>query len=304
MFGLDNRTLLTRDIVEILDHADQGLSVDEIQKKLGYSNAVTILAACKEIISIAEKDSSNNHYYLEIANSKRGIFELKRYSTNLQTLYQEIFSNDIAYDILMSLIQKRSISSEKICQTYSISRSTLQRKIKNINQEIASFQVYITCSNKIQFKADELLIRSFSYFFFWTIHRELDNNLLLSDSAQYISTADRILKYLGCEFDPIKSCSLALWIQFFSIGIAKKRKLNFSSEKMYLIETFQIPERPAFLTAWDDLEWRTLVGVIFTSNIYGYELKFDSTELEKFLTLGDLSFKDFEKASENNFSKL
>lgn len=301
---MDNRTLLCRDIIEILDHADRGLSVDEIQKRLGYSNAVTILAACKEITSVSEKINMSNHYHLEIDNSKRGIFELKRYSTNLQTLYQQIFSNDISYDILMTLIQRRSISSENICRTHSISRSTLQRKIKSINKEIESFQVYITCSEKIQFKSDELLIRSFSFFFFWTMHRDLNNNYFLSDSAQYVHTADRILNYLGCAHDPIKSRSLALWIKFFSIGISKKEKLTFSAEKIHLIEKFQIPECPEFLPAWDDLEWRTLLGVIFVSNIYSYELSFRYTDLESFLAPGDLTCGDFVRISEKYFSTL
>ncbi|MFC4772807.1 helix-turn-helix domain-containing protein [Enterococcus hermanniensis] len=304
MFGLDNRTLLSKDIIEILDQVDYGLSVEDIQNKLGYSNPVTILSVCKEITAVIKKNYIHNHYQLEIDNSKRGLFELKRYSTNLQSLYKEIFSKDIAYDILMVLIQKRSISSEKICQTYNISRSTLQRKIKAINKEIADFQVYITCSERIQFKSDELLIRSFSYFFFWSMHRELDNTFWFPEGEQHLFNAKRILDYLGCAFDPIKSRSLALWIQFFSIGIAKKKTLNFSAEKLQFLESCQIPECPDFLTAWSNLEWRTLVGVIYVSNVYEYELVFQIEAVEPFLSAGDLCYEDFERAAEKQFSSI
>lgn len=304
MFGLDNRTLLKKDIIEILDHSGQGLSVEEIQKKLGYSNLVTILATCKEIMTIAQKVYVNADYSLQIENSNRGLFELKRYSTNLQSLYKEIFSKDIAYDILMALIQQRSLSSEKLCQTYNISRSTLQRKIKAINREIESFQVYITCSEKVRFKADELHIRSFSYVFFWSIHRELENDFWLKKGSHYLFIAEQVLRYLGCPFDPIKNRSLALWLQLFSIGIAKKQKLTFSSEQNQFLAHCVIPPCPDFLPGWNDLEWRTLIGVLFASNIYKYDLQFDFNDLNGLLSTGDLTYELFESSVKTYFGPI
>lgn len=123
MFGLDNRTMLARDIINILDNSDEALSAEKIQKKLGRSNVITINDVCKHLMYIASNEYGNDDYFVKIETPERGSYRLERQSTNLQSLYKAIFETDLSYLILMTVIQNREFSHprflwEASCQLF------------------------------------------------------------------------------------------------------------------------------------------------------------------------------------------
>ncbi|MFR3734096.1 MAG: helix-turn-helix domain-containing protein [Enterococcus sp.] len=225
MFGLEYRTLLQRDILEAIDSFDHSVSVEDIKEILGYSNSVTILKTIKELSDLIDETYTDSHYSMKLLNPKKGYYRLERYSTNLQSIFQAIFSQDFAYNLINTLIEKRSISSVEICQELNISESTLQRKVRLINQEIKDYGVYISCSEKVQFKSDELKVRLFSYVFLWSTNRQFSNVSIGYNLSNYLYTSEEVLKYLGAVYDPLKIEILSFWIFIYSNAIARKQEL-------------------------------------------------------------------------------
>lgn len=301
MFGLDNRTMLARDIINILDNSDEALSAEKIQKKLGRSNVITINDVCKHLMYIASNEYGNDDYFVKIETPERGSYRLERQSTNLQSLYKAIFETDLSYLILMTVIQNREFSTHDFCGKHHVSFSTVQRKVKAINKEINPFQVHITCSYRIKFNSDELLIRSFSHLFFWSLHREISNNLFFLDYDHYIKEAEKVVAYLEKPYDPLNVRSIALWMKLFSIGIAKKQQLRMSPEKEALMQSFSIPEKPDFLPFWNENDWYALVGIMNVTGIYSFDLVFDEEKLGYFIKAEDLSPETFLECSETYF---
>lgn len=272
MFGLEYKTLLKRDIVEILDIANEPLSAEAIQVKLGYSNAVTVQETCNDLVSHANNAYTSKSYYLHFHNKKRGAISLDRYSTNLQSLYTIIFSADIAFTILFELIQKRDFSSIDFCLNHNISKSTLQRKIRQINLDLRPYKIHISCSDKVRFKASELDIRFFSYFFLWNTHRgfsTVDWNL---DVSYFTNTAASILKTLGIKDDPTKVESLAFSVYVYWNAQAKKKKLSLSAKQKETFSYFDFPDRCMPFLSWDIHEWQIFLISLYISDLYDFSL--------------------------------
>lgn len=272
LFGMENRTLLKRDIIELLDNIDQPISVTDIRRMLGYSNITTILEICKELQTAVASIYSHGEFSLRLNTDQRGQIQLQRNSTNLQSLYNHIFSQDLTYDIFMELIEKRAISTIDFCLNYNISRSTLQRRIKRINKEIAAFDVRIICSDTLHFKADELKIRVLSYIFLWGIHRQFSNINLPIDTSYYKDLTVRIFDYLNIRFDTVQLELLSFWVWIISNAISKKKSLCLSESEHEIVKSFEIPTKPNFLPRWKKNEWEMLIIIIFDSDLYNFTL--------------------------------
>lgn len=302
MFGLDYRTMLARDIVNVLDNSEEPLSVEKIKKKIGRSNTITINDVCKNLKMLVEREYGEKDYSVRLVSEERGTYKLERHDTNLQSLYKAIFETDLSYLILMYTIQYRDFSTYDFCSKHHVSFSTVQRRTKMINEEIKTFQVRISCSSRIKIASDELMIRSFSYLFFWSMHREISNTLFFSDYEHYIDLANEVIRYLNKPFDPVKTRSIALWMKLFSIGISKKRRIVLDSSKERLIESLKITEKPFFLSSWEDKDWSFLIGVINVTGIYPFDLDFDATKIELLIEQSDLTAEKFIEVSKNFFS--
>lgn len=301
MFGLDYRTMLARDIVNILDNSEVPLSVEKIKKKLGRSNTITINDVCKNLKKIIEREYEEKNYSVRLVSEERGTYKLERQDTNLQSLYKAIFETDLSYLITMHAIQHRDFSTYDFCSKYHVSFSTVQRRTKLINEEIKTFQVRISCSSRIKILSDELMIRSFSYLFFWSMHRDISNTIFFSDYEYYVDLANEVIRYLNKPFDPVKSRSIALWLKLSSIGISKKRSILIDSSKELVIRSLNIPEKPAFLSSWEEKDWSFLIGAINVTGIYPFDLDFDASKIESSIDGAGLTAEKFIEVSKKYF---
>ena len=304
LFGLDYRTMLARDIIDSLDNTDEALSVEKIQQKIGRGSSVTINDVCKNLMKLIEIEYGDKEYSVELTTGKKGGYHLERHNTNLQNLYKSIFETDLSYLILMHAIQYREFSTYDFCSKYHVSFSTVQRKIKAINTAIETFQVRLTCSKKVKFNSEEIMVRSFSYLFFWSIHREISNTLFFSDYDFYIDIATKIIEHLNKTYDPVKVRSIALWVKLFSVGISKEAHVSLEKEKEELIRSFKIPCQPDFLDSWDTIDWYLLVGIIDVTGIYPFEIEFSVDKMNIFIDKDALSVEKFINVSQKHFHYL
>lgn len=304
MFGLKYRTLLARDIVEVLDNSPDPLSLKEIQQSLGYSNVITIQDICKELMEISEESYGVENNYLQFENKKRGTVKLNRFSTNLQTFYKEIFSKDVAFEIIFELIQKRSFSSIEFCLNHSISKSTLQRKIKLINDELTNYKVYITCSDNVKFKANEVNIRLFSFYFLWATHREFSNVSWNLDTSYFLNTASSILDYLNISKDPVKTELTAFIVYIFWNAHSKKKKLNLTRSQQKILNLLNFPERPSMLSTWRDEEWKMFIVSLSNYNAYSPNFAYEQDKIVSQLGINLKDFNYFEQAICTHFGHI
>lgn len=272
MFGMDKRTLLKKDIIELLDQTDQPISVKNIQRTLGYSNVTTISEVCKELQLQINSVYTKEEFSLTLSHVNSGFIQLQRHSTNFQSLYESIFSQDLAYDILIDLIRYRNLSTVDFSLSHNISKSTLQRRIKRINEEISIFKVRIACSNRIYFDSREIMVRIFSYIFLWSTHRQFSNISWNVNTYYYRELTSKVFQYLKIPFDYVQEELLSFWIYIISNAISKKMELSLTDQENEILQSFEIPDKPDFLKRWPTVEWQMLVITIFNSDLYEFDL--------------------------------
>lgn len=304
MFGLEYRTLLQRDILETIDSFDHPVSIEELKETLGYSNSVTILKSLKELSDLIDETYTDRHFSMKLINPKKGYYQLVRYSTNLQSIFQAIFSQDFAYNLIKSLVEKRSLTSIEVCQELNISESTLQRKVRLINQEIKNYGIYISCSEKVQFKSDELKVRLFSYVFLWSTNRQFSNVALGYNLSNYLYMSKEVLNHLGAFYDPLKIEILAFWIFIYSNAISRKQELFLSQEQLEIVADFEFPKKPQVILNWPDLDWKMLVITMFNSDIYDFDLAIKKECHSAVLSDVEAHSTAFLRNAEKNFSAL
>ncbi|MDU6523210.1 MAG: helix-turn-helix domain-containing protein, partial [Enterococcus sp.] len=141
MLGMDKNTLLKLQIIEILDCLQTPITLKELQMKIGHSSLGTIRMNCKELQGIIYNLYFEDGYSLNLRmNNGRGI-QLERSSTNLQSLITYLYKSDLAFVILQKVLAERKLSAIQFCMDQTISESTLRRKIKEINQELAHYHL-------------------------------------------------------------------------------------------------------------------------------------------------------------------
>ena len=150
MLGMDRNTLLKIQIIETLDALQTPISMKELQEIIGHASLGTIRVNCKELQSIIEDLYIDKDYSLRLRmDNGRGI-QLDRTSTNLQSLISYLYQHDLACEIIRAVLARRKISAIQFCMEKNISESKLRRKIKEINQELTDYDLYISCSTKIE----------------------------------------------------------------------------------------------------------------------------------------------------------
>ncbi|MGM0126384.1 hypothetical protein IGI37_003813 [Enterococcus sp. AZ194] len=277
MLGLDYKTTLLKDLVEILDTEESPLTVEEIRLRLGYSNAVTILKSIKELRTIIDNRYTDEKYFVRLVSPKRGVFKLERQATNLQTLFEAIYANDIAYDILLELIEKRQISAVNFSMKHNISHATFFRKIRLINEELKAYNIAIARSAPLKFDASELDIRIFSYIFFWGTNRQFSNALLKKNYPNIQMLTTEVLKALKISSSPLHVELLSIWLFIYSNSLSKKYYLQLKKEQEATLHAFSFPKKPSVISTWSQVEWEMLVMTIYSSDIYNFTLKLNES---------------------------
>lgn len=285
MFGLEYKTLLKKDIIEILDNAVEPLSVEAIQSELGYSNFITVQDNCNELIKLTNELYTEEECCLLFHTKKRRSISLERRSNNLQSLYRIIFSKDISFEIIYDLIQKREFSSIDFCLTKNISKSTLQRKIRRINQDLRAYRIHISCSDKVKFKADELDIRFFSSLFLWSTHRTFSCISSIPNTVYFTNTLTAILNYLKVKTNPVTVETLSFIFYIYWKALSKGKKVILSKKQSKILADFTFPPRCESFLSWEEQEWQNFLLTLYCIDLCEFQLEFDQVKLADTLGL-------------------
>lgn len=272
MLGMDRNTLLKIQIIETLDALQTPISMKELQEKIGYASLGTIRVNCKELQSIIEDLYTDKDYSLKLRmDNGRGI-QLDRTSTNLQSLISYLYQHDLACEIIRAVLAKRKISAIQFCMDKNISESKLRRKIKEINQELTDYDLYISCSAKISLKGREVDIRRFYYIFVRGLYYQFSQIDWLNTSS-YLQLAKKIEEYLKLTINPTNSEMICFWLLITNQSLSKKGVLAFNEVEDDWINQFKYPKKPSFLRTWNTNEWKFFLYAIYSSQLNDFELQ-------------------------------
>ncbi|MDU5336958.1 helix-turn-helix domain-containing protein [Enterococcus sp.] len=281
MLGMDRATLLKIQIIETLDGLQAPISLKELQEKIGHASLGTIRVNCKELQGIIEDLYTEEDYSLNLRmNNGRGI-QLNRSSTNLQSLTSYLYKQDLACEIIRTVLAKRKISAIQFCMDNNISESKLRRKIKEINQDLTDYDLYISCSAKMSLKGREIDIRRFYYIFIRGLYHQFIQ-IEWINTETYFQLAQQIGEYLKLMNNPTNLEMISFWLLITNQSLSKKGTLVFNDAELDWLNRFKYPKKPAFLKTWDTNEWKFFLYAIYSSLLNDFELQPKNSSQELF----------------------
>ncbi|MGX7204696.1 helix-turn-helix domain-containing protein [Enterococcus pingfangensis] len=291
MLEMDRSTLLKIQIIEILDGLQEPTSLKELQAKIGSASLGTIRVNCKELQSIIDKLYTDEDYSLKLRmDNGRGI-QLDRSSTNLQSLTSYLYQHDLTCEILHAILAKRKISAIQFCMDKNISESKLRRKIKEINQGLMDYNLYISCSTKISLKGREIDIRRFYYLFIRELYHQFSQVEWINTDA-YLRIAQQVETDLKLISNPTNLEIISFWLLIINQSLSQKGELLFTSAEKEQLDHFNYPKKPIYLRNWNTNDWQFFLYALYSSFLTDFELTAKKTMNEPFLEQAVLQWVD------------
>lgn len=279
MLGMDRNTLLKIQIIETLDALQKPITLKELQERIGHASLGTIRVNCKELQLIIEDLYNEKDYSLNLRmDNGRGI-QLNRSSTNLQSLTSYLYQQDLACEIIRTVLAKRKVSAVQFCMDHNISESKLRRKIKEINQALDDYALYISCSAKISLKGREVDIRCFYYIFVRGLYHQF-TQIDWINTKNYVQQAKQIEDYLKLVNDPTNLEMICFWLFITNQSLSKKGLLSLNEVENEWLNQFNYPKKPSFLKIWTISEWKFFLYAIYSSQLKDFELQEKKSAVE------------------------
>lgn len=273
MFGLDKKTILKKNIIDILDAQVEPLVSKELCWKLGMGSSALVLENCKEIQTTLSKVYSDGR--VKILIEKNGI-SLIRHNSSLQFFFEQLYSQDLSYQIIKTLIVNREFNTNEFCIKSGVSLSTLRRKIRAINQSFLAYDVRITVSNRVNIVGTEIDIRNVTMLFLSGIHRQFSRIPWVNNKSIIKELAKDIFEYLGMHPSDIQMEQLSIIILSMNLSRSLNREISLNEDQKKIISTLNIKRKPEFLLRVSQIDWEFLYLNIYISDYFDAFMELES----------------------------
>lgn len=209
MFGFPKKVLLQRELLQFLDNQETYTTSIHIVNVLPIRSRQTILKYIKELQETIEQLYDKDNLYLEL-NKRDGVF-LHRKNANFQAVFEQIYSDTITYQIYRRLILERCFSVDDFCEKEQISFSKLRRDIKQINDFLMPYELFISIGNTVKITGDEAMIRLIFFLFLYYVHRQVVH-ISWIDMTKYIKQAQESMQQHAISNTKSLVNKVALWI--------------------------------------------------------------------------------------------
>lgn len=274
MFGLSSSTRLKQEIICILYEQKDYVSSEKIVELLGYSNSQMVKKNCQELREIANHCYLNGEVELSMVRNK-GIKLTCSTNNDLQKITEYIFLEDLAYNIYSDILFERFIITTVFCKKNFVSESTLQRKVRHLNNYLHKYKLHISFSSVLKINGSEVAIRNFTFLFLFSIHRRLSGIPRLSSEQKtscYERTKD-IEEALQFYLIPTQREILAVLLFVNCTAAAKNKHILFTEQQTQMIHLLSVTNKPSFLMDWTQRDW-----IFFLLSVYCYD--FNNIRLE------------------------
>ncbi|KAF1301728.1 helix-turn-helix domain-containing protein [Candidatus Enterococcus willemsii] len=286
-YGISSNAWLKRKILYILEEENRFIPSNELTQLVNSCSQSTIKKICRELQE--EIKSTYPTGLIELIISQRqGIKLVKQSFTTCQKLLSNIFSVELGYEILYTLLTKRKISMYEFCSTHFISESQVRRKIKDINLSLKKHKIKISLSPYLFIYGSENKLRSFFFSFLFKIHRQFSYMQEIPNKEQILTLAKEIATYLA--IDNVKYLEiLSLWLFIIDTTQKNKQHLHYTEDERRIIDTLSIPQCPPFLAHWRQEDWEYLILSIYCSDIITMDLEINLKNINTILSLEDIT---------------
>lgn len=278
MFGFNPNLQIMSDILRVLDEQENFITSRQLLDLLGYSNLGQVKKSCREL-----KEAIENYYpekEVELVIDKRhGMKLVLRSSQNLQIKFNDLSSQDLAFNIYRSLLFERTISTDEFCKNNYTSLSTLYRKIKEINLSLNNYGMHITFSQQLKINGSESTIRCFSFIYLYIMHRQISRVHWIEDSTSYLETTKKITDHLGIKFRGTQEESFGLLLFVIQKSIDLGFSIDFQKETFTFVDQIHFPDKPECLNEWKEEEWKFLLLTAYNSNLDSFDIPIDVSDL-------------------------
>lgn len=265
MFALHKNIELKRDILEVLDSAEDFLSMKQITEILDGPTFNSVKQACSELKTDFEKLYKPSE--LEFIVSVRGGVKMKRYGVNIQRLTESMLVKDIVYPLLSKVLIQRSILTDAFLEEHYISRTAVYNRIRRLNPFLNTYSLHISISSTLYIDGDESQIRIFSYIFLFLAHRSIVHFPWVDNKQSVLTLTDQIFDYLEIPISGTRKQLLAILILIVDNAATNHHSFKENDPIFAWLDQVEYPEKPDFISKWTIEDWQiflfSFISIIF-----------------------------------------
>lgn len=267
--SMNIRFLLKKEILDLLISNQAYFTSQNIKDTLGQSNTETIQELCHEMIREYEEMFDKQDTLLEI-RSGEGV----RFVGNVKYVsqyYEYLMVNDLAYSIVIHAFFKQT-SINSMTRKYSISYSTLRRRVIGINKYLQPLDLQITMRERLNVEGNEYTKRIFIFLFLYYVHTEIQNIDIIINKQKYSSLAKLLNRKLNLDIPEVKLDGFAIWIYVTEQAINSDATINFPKSLQPVMDDDALfPEKPEVLKHWSMDEWKFFCLIISINGLFTNE---------------------------------
>lgn len=301
-------------MLHILENQTDFISTNQLQSILGYSNMYLVKKTLREL-----KEEMQYFYEKEdvlLIISQRNGVRLLHTIDNLHPFIIDFLNNDIAIQLLITILFEREVVTETFCETFYISESSLRRKVKEINQHLDFYELKITLSRKMHLVGPENKIRLLTFALLFFIYRTSEDTQWGDQYMENGHLVKQLEIYLDIHNSAIQRDILFFVVLSYTISIEKGEPYQPEKSEIFYFDNFDFPDKPDFLFHWSLYDWKLFTMSIYSTALHSKLLEpsqvknlFPKNKLVRWKQLFALNFRELttkesllvEESLQNNF---
>lgn len=265
MERLKTNLFLKTKIIELLNNHVDYISTEQICQEFESYSRSMIRNTCLELQADFEELYTPEEAEFQI--TKRDGIKLIRRGVNIQRLIENLFTKSMSYDIICKLFLDKEVLTADFCEEHYISKSTLSRKLKQLNLVLNDYDLHITLSEHMSLKGPESRIRLLYQLYFHSVHKDLERLPWYSKEAPYLPLAKQLVDYLKLENYRRTLSDAYLFVHIFCQRVENGYSAEPDDPSLKHVDDYEFIEKPDFLANWTESDWQVFLLVMYTINI-------------------------------------
>lgn len=265
--GLKRKTQLKRAIFLSLDEQASFSDWSQLRQQLKIEQDLL------QQLAFELQTELKNYYLLNevelIIDARQGLFLKKEHGESPLNI-AAAGNDDFFIQIIQEVFSREDWTLDELCDAFFISKSTAKRKLRLLNQQLASFEVKITSSTYVRLVGVERHIRSFYTLFAYLSFQKTAFYPYLTekDHTAYHEKVQKIRQVFKQQISCLHKDFFALFFTLHDLRIRRDKHVLtiLADAPKSLLVIF--PEKPSELSYWNEEDWAFFVICLFLFNIF------------------------------------
>lgn len=265
--GLKRKTQLKRAIFLSLDEQASFSDWSKLRQQLKIEQDLL------QQLAFELQTELKNYYLLNevelIIDAKQGLFLKKEHGESPLNI-AAAGNYDFFIQIIQEVFSREDWTLDELCDTFFISTSTAKRKLRLLNQQLASFEVKITSSTYVRLVGVERHIRSFYTLFAYLAFQKTAfyPYLTETDHTVYHEKVQKVRQVFKQQISCLHKDFFVLFFTLHDLRIRRDKHVLtiLADAPKSLLAIF--PEKPSELSYWNEEDWAFFVICLFLFNIF------------------------------------